>query len=416
MRPSTTNEEGHTPTPAPSDPKKSKRRRRRRAKGLGSVYRRKGAQTWTVAWTQHGRQHTEGGFPDEETAERFRRLKVVDVAEGRDPRLKKKHTGSLNDLAEPWLKIRRGTKADGDRPALPGTHRSGDQDTYRWNNHLRDAIGHLAPDDLDVAGLRHVLEAKLAAGLSPATVQLLQRLVSTFYSDLVERGLATRNPARMLPKTLRKRIRPTYDPKKTPFVEKREDIARLFQALHAESPTVAVAYAVSALAGLRPGEVRGLRWVNVDLDRRTIYVRESVDGPTKDKDAREAPIVPALHALLTEWRENTPNPHNGLVCPPLRGGSHRFLYEHTINRLIKDACKATGVPPLTYYQAGRHSFASHWVLSGGSIEKLQTILGHSTVLVTQRYAHLRPDLFSREDLQRADIPLVVPATRELAAA
>ena len=64
-----------------------------------------------MAWTQHGVQHFEHGFPDAETAERFRKLKVVDVAEGRDPRLKRRHTGTLNDLAEVWLKIRRGTKA-----------------------------------------------------------------------------------------------------------------------------------------------------------------------------------------------------------------------------------------------------------------------------------------------------------------
>jgi len=403
---------GHAPTSAPGQPTKGKRRRRRRAKGLGSVYRRKGAQTWTVAWTQNGRQHTESGFPDEDTAERFRKLKVVDVAEGRDPRLKKKHTGTLNDLAEEWLRIRRGTKAEGDKAAVAGTHRSGDQDTYRWNNHLRDAIGHLAPDDLDVLALRRVLEDKLAQGLAPASVQLLQRLVSTFFSDLVERGLARNNPARMLPKKVRQRLRPAHDPRKTGFIERREDIGKLYQALRTQSPTVAVAFAISALAGLRPGEVRALKWANVDLAGSSpkIYVRESVEGPTKSGDAREAPIVASLHTLLTEWKAKNPEPYHGLVCPPLRGGGRRHLDEHTTGRLIGDACEAIGLPRLTYYGAGRHTFASQWVMAGNSIEKLQVVLGHSTPLVTMRYAHLRPDLFSREDLQRADISLAASAS------
>ena len=61
--------------------------------------------------------------------------------------------------------------------------------------------------------------------------------------------------------------------------------------------------------------------------------------------------------------------------------------------LIKKACKKAKLPELTFYEAGRHTFASQWVLNGGSIEKLREILGHSTVLVTERYAHLKPELF-----------------------
>jgi hypothetical protein len=38
------------------------------------------------------------------------------------------------------------------------------------------------------------------------------------------------------------------------------------------------------------------------------------------------------------------------------------------------------------------------VLSGGGIEKLKEMLGHSSVIMTERYAHLRPDLFPVADL------------------
>jgi hypothetical protein len=43
------------------------------------------------------------------------------------------------------------------------------------------------------------------------------------------------------------------------------------------------------------------------------------------------------------------------------------------------------------------------VLSGGSIEKLSNVLGHYSVVLTERYVHLRPDLFADRDL--AAIPL-----------
>lgn len=67
------------------------------------------------------------------------------------------------------------------------------------------------------------------------------------------------------------------------------------------------------------------------------------------------------------------------------------------------------LPELTFYEAGRHTFASQWVLNGGSIEKLRVILGHSTVLVTERYAHLKPERLQEADLLRADVSF--PAER-----
>jgi integrase len=374
------------------------KKKRRRGKGLGTVYPR--GQLWSIAWIAHGAKLYEHGFPDEDTARRVLAVKIGDLAAGRGGLKTPKPAGPLSGLVEEWLKVRR------------TTHRAADQDENRWTNHLEPFLGRYSPDDVDVGILKKIVAAKLADGLSPATVRLLMRLVSTLYSDLIDDGKATKNPARMLPKKTRALIRPTYDPKKTPFLERKKDIASVYQAL----PTpYSVAFAISALAGLRPGEVRALKWDNVDLARRRIYVRESVKGPTKDKDSREAPIVPGLHALLVEWRKKNPRPYNDLVCPPSFGilgqakpGPRRqFLGEHRMTASIKKACKKLKLPELTFYEAGRHTFASQWVLNGGSIEKLREILGHSTVLVTERYAHLKPELFQEADLLRADVSLKV---------
>ncbi len=49
----------------------------------------------------------------------------------------------------------------------------------------------------------------------------------------------------------------------------------------------------------------------------------------------------------------------------------------------------------------RHTFASHWVMKGGDLFKLQKILGHKTVQMTMRYAHLAPHAFA-EDFKRLD--------------
>jgi site-specific recombinase XerD len=48
------------------------------------------------------------------------------------------------------------------------------------------------------------------------------------------------------------------------------------------------------------------------------------------------------------------------------------------------------------FHGTRHTFASHWVMEGGDIFKLQKLLGHKSIQMTQRYAHLAPEAFSAD--------------------
>ena len=48
---------------------------------------------------------------------------------------------------------------------------------------------------------------------------------------------------------------------------------------------------------------------------------------------------------------------------------------------------------MTWYSASRHTWASQFVMNGGNLAVAQHVLGHSSVTVTERYSHLRPDLF-----------------------
>jgi len=57
-------------------------------------------------------------------------------------------------------------------------------------------------------------------------------------------------------------------------------------------------------------------------------------------------------------------------------------------------------PGLRWYEATRHTMASLYVMGGGSLETLRRIMGHSTVLVTERYAHLQPGHFNVADRNR----------------
>lgn len=373
------------------------RPKKRRQWGKGSVYRT--ARGWGIRWREGGQRRRRAGFATKDDAERvldavLGRVALDDAGMPAEPVL----LPVLSSLAEDWLERRK------------LTHRAGAEDGYRWKRHLAPYFGHLRPDEIDTARIRAFIVQKLATGANPATVRVYVAILSGLLNELVEQGKLERNPAVALPRSVRRLMRPTHDPRTTPFVERLADVRRIYLAL--EEP-LSIAYAIGALGGLRTGEVFALKWEHVDLLARRIHVRESVKGPLKDKDSRMVPILDALAPVLEAWKLKSGG--KGRVIPPLRRDGKK-IDKHTPGKRLAAALKKLGlaVPGFglptpekkdqkLWYWCTRHTFASHWVLQGRSIEKLSKILGHYSVVVTERYAHLRPDLFIDEE--RAALPV-----------
>lgn len=380
-------------------PKRASRRKRKRQHGTGNITKR--GDAYQIRWREGGRQRSKS-FTDEELARKALTKITKDVElEGVGLAPPKPLAPPLRQLAVSWLERRK------------ITHRAAKDDENRWNRHLKPFFGASRPDDVDAAAIRRFVEAKLAAELNPATVGHCVRLLSTFYTELVELGHARANPVRTLPRSLRRLYRPTADPRNTPFLESLGDVRRVFLQL---PDPISIAFAVGALGGLRTGELLGLDWRDVDLAGRRIHVRRQMqDGRLtvlKDDESRVVPIVAALLPLLSAYKLSSGGA--GILFPAAgRGGrSERaatFMRPHTLHKYLRLALAACKLPEtLTWYQCTRHTFASQWVLAGGSLEKLAVVMGHSSVQVTQRYAHLRPDLFRDSDLRLLDVDLVAP--------
>jgi integrase len=63
--------------------------------------------------------------------------------------------------------------------------------------------------------------------------------------------------------------------------------------------------------------------------------------------------------------------------------------EHRIRRIHKRVCKLAGVKSIRIHDL-RHTYASHYIMNGGSLAELQGLLGHSSPNMTMKYAHLAP--------------------------
>jgi integrase len=376
------------------------RRPRKRTYKTGSIAQV--GRRWRIRWREGARRRS-STHATLELAQLALAGKVGAVARGEsDLRPDPKAARPLAELWKPWIEARK------------ISHRDARNDANRWDNHLADHVGRLRPDEVDQGQLKDLIDSCLRKGLSTATTRLVLRLLSTFFSDLVDAGDARLNPVKQLAKKHRKRTKPTHDPKTTPFIEQLEDVKRLFLRL---PKPISIAFAVGALAGPRTGEVLALERRDVNLEERTIHIQRAMkDGKVtllKDIESRVVPLQDSLAPILRAWFLENPGP---LVVPPLRRRKGaRYMRKSTLWKALRKAIAGDpekglprlGLPDgLTWYQATRHTFASQWVKGGGTLERLQEVMGHSSIVVTQRYAHLRR---TTEDRDRVQVDLSTPA-------
>lgn len=138
--------------------------------------------------------------------------------------------------------------------------------------------------------------------------------------------------------------------------------------------------------GLRQGELCALRWEDVDLEEKMVHVRRSVwkghISTPKNNRFRSVPLTNEVVAALDQHRHQ----RSELVfCG--QGGS-MFTYT-AIRSPIWRACKRAGLRKVQWHIL-RHSFASHLVMRGVPLMAVQELLGHATLTMTLRYAHLAP--------------------------
>ncbi len=144
---------------------------------------------------------------------------------------------------------------------------------------------------------------------------------------------------------------------------------------------------VALKTGLRQGELLGLKWDDVDLVAGRLMVRRSIwrghEGTPKSGKSREVPLAQSVVEALKKHRH-------------LRGDrvfcreDGKPLTDGDCKHPLWSTCKRAGLRRIGWHVL-RHTFASHLVMRGVPIRAVQELMGHSTVEMTMRYAHLSPD-------------------------
>lgn len=165
--------------------------------------------------------------------------------------------------------------------------------------------------------------------------------------------------------------------------------------LAALPPGETALWATALYGGLRRGELRALRWSDVDLKGGVIHVRRAWDDnegeqePKTRGSVRRVPIVPRLARALRAHAKATDRSGNDLVFG--RSASEPFIPSTVRAQALK--AWAAQDPPLTPIglHECRHTFALLMIAAGCNAKALSTVMGHASISITfDRYGKLMP--------------------------
>jgi integrase len=224
-----------------------------------------------------------------------------------------------------------------------------------------------SPDTLSRADLARYFEhLTVERQLAPASVRLAYNGIRFLYLQVLAW------PAVDLEVTLPKR------PQRIPGLLTRGEVAAILAAC--DSPRYRTMLTVCYGCGLRLSEVLALRVGDIDGERKLLRVEQG-----KGAKDRLVPLSPTLlDALRAHWRLY--RPHHWLFA----GRCGEALSPTALQKAYTRAKRQAGVTKPGGIHALRHAYATHQLAAGLNVERLQRLMGHSSIQTTLRYVHWLP--------------------------
>ena len=361
---------------------------RREAKHRGVYEHPKDSGVWWVLYyDQYNRRHREkvglksaaisiyrqrkteirqGKFEPEDIERKHQNVLVSEIIKDFEKASEARGRKSLADIRQ---RLRYWSDRLGDRPAKSV-----------MNTDIEDARLDLAQGRLP--GHRH---KRKKAPRAVATVNRYLATLKSVFLLAIENEKVTRNPFRKvkLQKENNARVR---------FLTEEEE-ARILKAVPKPYQAM-ILFAIHT--GMRFSEQTKLKWEEVDFRQRVVKIRDSKSGK-----ARHIP----LNTVVLDVLKGIPR---SIGCPFVfytENGTQRTLMARQWPGWLKQA----GVENFHWHDL-RHTFASRLVMRGVDLYTVKELLGHQSIEMTQRYAHLGPDFLK----QSVEVLVQQPSKQPLA--
>lgn len=356
----------------------------------GTVYKR--GKTWTIVYyigrdsSGHWKQKSEGGFPTKKAAEQTLRRRIEAVEASYNSNLScMTVAGFLNYWLESYCK----------QNLAPNTIRG-----YRTNveKHIVPHIGKIQLIKLSPKNIQDLYSKLLESGLSSTSVRYVHNNLHKALEYAVKMQSLPRNPAEMVtPPKVNRYEASTLTP---------EQVVQLLEACGEKEIFWPVLLAVAL--GLRRGEALALRWEDVDLEAKQVYVHHSAlcanlenftISETKTKSSRRLLrlpdyVVEALKVrleILKERRKALGAGYNELDLVCFREIGQPFT-SNVLCYQFDNVLKEAGLPDIRFHDL-RHTAATVMLRSSIPAKIVSTVLGHrSTQITLDTYSHVALDM------------------------
>jgi integrase len=251
-----------------------------------------------------------------------------------------------------------------------------------WNQHLKNHFGTITLQAYTSDKARRFLSS-LKTKQGKNTLKHIRALASAMFSEAVERNIRADNPWHVkLPKDCK-----ASKPTEHYTMEEAED---LITALvdHVDAQLV---LALSCFLGLRPAEIAGLQWGDVDAEwihiRRNKPAHGKVDAPKTLESMAPVPIIDQVRLPLELWRKKCTDTSDGAwVIVDLPNMLNRVIKPHVIGERECERCektpKASGVTWKALYAGRRGAVTAIIEATNGNFAVAQRVARHKTMTTT----------------------------------
>lgn len=304
---------------------------------------------WFIDYYFEGRRRREKIGPNRKLAETVLAKRKLEIAENRFLDKKKCSQVSFRELSELYLEYSKANK------------RSWVRDTVSIKALMTD-FNSLNITEIDSLKIEQYKQKRLKT-VAPATVNRELACLKNLFNKGIEWGKCGTNPVKSVKLLRENNARLRY--------LTLEEGKRLFQNSSKHLKPIVM---LALQTGMRKSEILYLKWDDIDFDQKLIFVRNSKNG-----EAREIPINSKVANFLKDLKFKSPYVFCNKDGRPY--GSVRKSFAR--------ALKKSGIDDFRFHDL-RHTFASHLVMQGVDLVTVKELLGHKSLRMTLRYAHLSP--------------------------
>ena len=273
-------------------------------------------------------------------------------------------------------------------------------ESYEWsiNKHLAPNIGQIPLQKLKPATIQKMLAEMCATKLSRTSIRYVYNVLNIALNRAVKCQVLATNPCNA--------VEPPRKEKYKATAYNREELAALLAA--AKGTRLLLPILLAAGCGLRRGEVCGLRWQDVLLDKEMLFVRHSLDRPEKGKlellpvkTANSERAVRLPDALVQELRQVKAAQDIIKADPKALYQDKDFIYAWDdgspvdpdfLDKRFRELLAEKQLKKLRFHDL-RHTHATMLLLEHVSIKVISERLGHSSTNITQDiYSHVLPEM------------------------